>query len=125
MYYRNITVIIADQNVEIEAGSLWKLDEDTFILTLVDDDQHITAKHTVEVFKYALKEYNIQLYKSLDLQIIQMTFGDDLVFWSLTGNKEQDFMRFGFKTLLKFNKVEALLKSAGVSRDTLTALDED
>ena len=38
MYYRNITDIITDQNVEIEAGSLWKLDEDTFIMTLVDDD---------------------------------------------------------------------------------------
>lgn len=52
MYYRNITDIIADQNVEIEAGSLWKLDEETFILTLVDDDQYITVDYVAEAFQY-------------------------------------------------------------------------
>ena len=52
MYYRNITDIISDQNIEIEAGSLWKLDEETFVMTLVDDDQYITVDYVAEAFQY-------------------------------------------------------------------------
>ena len=125
MYYRNITDIISDQNIEIEAGSLWKLDVETFILTLVDDDQHITAKHAVEVFKFAIYKYKLEISHSMDLSKILMAFGEELISWQLNGDENSDVMRFQFGTLSRFGKVEELIRASGVSRDTLQAMDED
>lgn len=125
MYYRNITDIISDQNIEIEAGSLWKLDEDTFILTLVDDDQHITAKHVTEVFQFAIYKYKLEISHPMDLSKILMAFGEKLISWQLNGDENSDVMRFQFGTLSRFGKVEELIRAAGVSRDTLQAMDED
>ena len=79
MYYRNITDIIADQNVEIEAGSLWKLDEETFILTLVDDDQYITVDYVAEAFQYVAEsiDWNSGRILITTAQIERFSFSRD------------------------------------------------
>ena len=47
-YYRNTVIIISLQGVEIEIGFLWKREAD--LMTLVDDDQYITANYDIEKF---------------------------------------------------------------------------
>lgn len=123
MYYRNITDIIADQNVEIEAGSLWvytwSVEESDRKMILVDDDQYITVDYVAEAFQCVAKEYGMKLYNSIDFQKIKMTFGNDLGSWSLTGSNQQDFMQLGFKTLITIDEVKEKLKAAGISSETL------
>ena len=124
MYYRNITDIVTDQGVEVDAGSLWVKDSGSKKMILKDDDQQITADCLADVFKYVVKEYRFKVYHSLDLLKILMTFKNNLVFWGLSGSDELDYMVFRFRTLLKFNEVENILASAGLSRESLEALDE-
>lgn len=123
MYYRNITDIITDQNVEIEAGSLWvytwSVEESDRKMILVDDDQYITVDYVAEAFRYVAKEYGMKLYNSIDFQKIKMTFGNDLGSWSLTGSNQQDFMQLWFKTLITIDEVKEKLKAAGISSETL------
>ena len=105
MYYRNITDIVTDQGVEVDAGSLWKLDEETFIVTLVDEDQHLTAKHTVEVFQYALKEYVMEFTNVTEFPKIYKCLQSDITAFALSGNYKTNILRFGFKSLLEFTEV--------------------
>lgn len=120
MYYRNITDIITDQNIEIEAGSLWKLDEETFIMTLVDDDQHITAKHVTEVFQFALYEYAFEFLKPTEFPIVLKALREDLTAFSLTGNQSSDVLKFQFKTLLSFTEVFSKLAKLPISKIELS-----
>ena len=123
MYYRNITDIISDQNIEIEAGSLWvytwSIEESDRKMILEDDDQHITVEYVAEAFQYVAKEYGMKLYSSIDFQKLKMTFGNDLGRWILTGSNQQDYMQLGFKTLITIDEVKEKLKASGVSSETL------
>lgn len=47
-FYRNTIDITSNEGVDIDAGSLWKLQDDELIL--IDDDQHVTSPLT-EDFK--------------------------------------------------------------------------
>lgn len=116
MYYRNTTDIITDQGVEIDAGSLWKLDEKTFIMTLEDEDQHITVKHTVEVFEFALHEYVFEFLKPTEFSIIYKALREEMTAFSLTGNQCGPVLKFQFKTLLSFTEVFHILKELPISK---------
>ena len=43
MYYRNLEDLISLEGIEVEAGSLWKLERNGKRLVLVDDDQYCSA----------------------------------------------------------------------------------
>ncbi|MFC4688664.1 hypothetical protein ACFO4P_17110 [Epilithonimonas pallida] len=123
MYYRNKTDITADQGVEIDAGSLWILDEETFILTLVDEDQHITVKHSVEVFEFALKKYFIKLDHLPDIMKFGMIIKQDLTSWNASwSNKDRQFLDFEFHSFLDFEKIKELLVKAELKVNTLRQL---
>lgn len=123
MYYRNKTDIVTDQGVEVDAGSLWILDEKTFIVTLVDDDQYLTAKHTVEVFDYAVKKYFIKLDHLPDIMKFGMSIKQDLLSWNAHwSNKEREFLDFEFQSLLDFQKIKELLLKSELKVNTLRQL---
>tara|TARA_R100000306_G_C4365047_1_gene137224 strand:+ start:140 stop:319 length:180 start_codon:yes stop_codon:yes gene_type:complete len=42
-FYRNKSDLISIENIEVDAGSLWKFDENQNLLILDDDDQYATA----------------------------------------------------------------------------------
>ncbi|WZL88327.1 hypothetical protein VS868_12040 [Salinimicrobium sp. 3283s] len=46
IYYRNNSDLESREGIEVEAGSLWKLDPKTNDLILVDDDQY--ASHPLD-----------------------------------------------------------------------------
>jgi hypothetical protein len=51
LYYRNKNDLESREGIEVEAGSLWKLNPETSELVLVDEDQHITAIFDTSIFQ--------------------------------------------------------------------------
>ncbi len=51
MNYRNNINVISIEGIEIDEGSLWRFDESTNLLILVDDDEFITHKLDLNKFK--------------------------------------------------------------------------
>lgn len=50
-YYRNKTMVVSDQGVEIDPGSLWVFNQQTNLMVLVDDDEYHTSKPKQEFIK--------------------------------------------------------------------------
>ena len=50
-YYRNKEDLISLEGIEVEAGSLWKLNQKLDVLELVDEDQYVTAPLEEQSFK--------------------------------------------------------------------------
>ncbi|HLV52165.1 MAG TPA: hypothetical protein VKY44_09450 [Flavobacterium sp.] len=47
--YRNKTDVISNERIRVEAGSLWKLRQQT--LMLIDDDRQLTHKLNLDIFE--------------------------------------------------------------------------
>jgi hypothetical protein len=51
MYYRNINDLISTEGIEVEAGSLWKLNPETNDLILEDQDQYASYPLDEKLFE--------------------------------------------------------------------------
>lgn len=46
--FRNVLSITSNEGIEIDAGALWLLNQDTGMLVLVDEDEYITSPITAD-----------------------------------------------------------------------------
>lgn len=53
-FYRNTRDITSIEGIEVDNGSLWRLDESQNLLVLEDEDQYVSHKFSAEDFKEAL-----------------------------------------------------------------------
>lgn len=49
--YRNRIEVVSNEQITVEAGSLWKCRKQTLIL--IDDDRHVTTKLNLDIFEIA------------------------------------------------------------------------
>ncbi len=52
-FYRNKADLVSLEGVEVEAGSLWRLNPKLNLLELVDDDQYVTKNIGSDLFERA------------------------------------------------------------------------
>lgn len=53
--YRNRIDVVSNENIKVDAGSLWKCRQQTLIL--IDDDRKVTHKLNLDVFEQAESNY--------------------------------------------------------------------
>jgi len=44
MYYRNLKDLVSIEGIEVEAGSLWKHEQEDNLLVLIDEDQYASTQ---------------------------------------------------------------------------------
>ena len=67
MYYRNLEDLVSLEGIEVEAGSLWKLERNGKRLVLVDDDQYCSAP--MDQSKFEIDKIERGISKNMTTQL--------------------------------------------------------